>query len=392
MNARRTEYHQPDVPLLTAILALCVFGLLMVFGSSMSERSETTYYFFHQVQNFVIGLVFMVVAFAFDYHLLKRLAYPAFALAAILLVAVAVVGINVEGAQRWLVSRSIQPSEFAKLAVILFAAAWLPKKGDDVRTLGYGLLPFGMLIGFIVGLVLRQPDLGTSMVILLTAGSLFLIAGAEIVQTFTAAGVTGLVLFVTAQAYQHARIGNFWDPCSGANAKLVQVCQGITAMGSGGLTGLSVGASRFRWDLHAPFSDSILGIIGEELGLMGTVGVVLVFGFVIYRGFTVALRTPDSFGRLTAIGITLWIGIQACINLGGNTALLPFTGVPLPFISYGGSSLVAIMAASGILLNISRQTQESRSPARGPLQRTYNAPVEHGRGNRGTRVPGAVGR
>jgi cell division protein FtsW len=249
-----------------------------------------------------------------------------------------------------------------------------------------------MMIGFIVGLVLRQPDLGTSMVILLTAGSLFIVSGAKIVQSLLAAGATGAVLYLTAFSYQQDRIGHFWDPCSEVADKLVQVCHGIMAMGSGGLAGLGVGSSRFRWILHTPYSDSILGIIGEELGLFGTLFLVVLFGVVIYRGFSNALRTPDSFGRLVAAGVTLWIAIQACINLGANVALLPFTGVPLPFISYGGSSLISLMTASGILINISRQTQDVTTPTRGHLQRIPNAPVDYGGGHGWPRLPGAVGR
>lgn len=392
MNVRKTETHSPDVTLVGVIIILCIFGLLMVFSASMSEKQEPTFYFFHQLLNFVVGAVALVAASMIDYHLWRKLAYPAFAVAIVLLVALHLVGTVSEGAQRWLLSGSLQPSEVAKLAVILFAAEWLPRKGDDVRTLGYGLFPFALLIGIVVSLIARQPDYGTAAVVLATAGSLFIVAGADLIQTFLAGGVTGLMLYLTAYGYQHDRIGFFWAPCNGGNDKLVQVCQGITAMGSGGIAGLGVGASRFRYDLTASFSDSILGIIGEEFGLFGTIFVVLLFVILIYRGLHTALHTPESFGRLVAIGITFWIAYQAFINLAGNVALLPFTGVPLPFISYGGSALVSLMFASGILLNISRQTQEATARTRGPIQRIPHAPVDNWRRDGRPRLPGSVRR
>lgn len=392
MNVRRTETHGPDTALLGIIIALCVVGLLMVFSSSISERREPTYYFFHQVQNMVVGAVALIVATMIDYHVWRRFAYLSFGLAIVLLIAVHFVGDTVEGSQRWLGSRSFQPSEAAKIAVILFAAEWLPRKGDDVRTLGYGLFPFALMIGFVVALIFRQPDAGTAIVILATAGALFIVAGADLLQTAIAAAIAGVVFLATALPYQHDRIGSFWAPCQAAGEKLWQVCQGVTAMGSGGIVGLGVGSSRFRWDLHAPFSDSILAIIGEEFGLFGTMLVVILFAFFIYRGMRTAMHTPESFGRLVALGITFWIAIQACVNLGGNVALLPFTGVPLPLISYGGSSLVAAMFGCGVLLNISRQTEEATSRARGTVQRTAHAPVDNWRRDGGPRVPGSVRR
>ena len=393
MNMRRThETHTPDATLVGIIITLCVVGILMVFSSSMSERREPTYYFLHQLQNMLIGAVALIVASMIDYHLWQKLAYPAFLVAIGLLVAVHFVGYTAEGATRWLGTRSFQPSEIAKLAVILFVAEWLPRKGDDVRTIGYGLFPFALMMGLVVGLIARQPDYGTAMVILFTAAGLFIVAGADLIQVGMAGGVAGLVFYLTAFPYQHDRIGSFWDPCNAPGQVLLQVCQGITAMGSGGLLGLGVGASRFRWDLNAPFSDSILGIIGEEFGLFGTLFIVMLFAILIYRGLRTALHTPESFGRFVAVGITFWIAFQAFINLAGNVALIPFTGVPLPFISFGGSSLVSIMFACGILINISRQTEDAAARTRGSLQRIPHAPVDNRRRDSGSRIPGSVRR
>ena len=221
MNVRRTETHGPDTALLGIIIALCVVGLLMVFSSSISERREPTYYFFHQVQNMVVGAVALIVATMIDYHVWRRFAYLSFGLAIVLLIAVHFVGDTVEGSQRWLGSRSFQPSEAAKIAVILFAAEWLPRKGDDVRTLGYGLFPFALMIGFVVALIFRQPDAGTAIVILATAGALFIVAGADLLQTAIAAAIAGVVFLATALPYQHDRIGSFWAPCQAAGEKTV---------------------------------------------------------------------------------------------------------------------------------------------------------------------------
>jgi len=392
MTARAKRLPPPDMVLLGTIMTLCVFGLLMVFSASMSETEGTTYYFTYQLRNFAVGLVAMVIMANVDYHLLRRVALPIFLVTIVTLVAVHFVGGTSGGSQRWLLSKSLQPSEFAKLSVVLFAAMWLPMKGDDVRDLSYGMIPFAVVMGFVVGIVLIQPDMGTALTILVTAGALFVVAGADLVQSLGAAGLAGLAMVITAQTYQRERFGFFWDPCSDKNEQLAQVCQGIMAMGSGGLSGLGIGSSRFRWDLHAAYSDSILAIIGEELGLLGGVFLLVLFAVLIGRGFVIALRTPDSFGRLTVIGIMLWIGFQAMFNLGGVVALIPFTGVPLPFISFGGSSLVSLMMACGIVLNISRQNALAPAPERGAEQRVSHAPDDHRRGNRGARVPGAVGR
>lgn len=392
MSARRTSLPRPDMVFFGTVMVLCVFGLLMVFSASMSEYEGTTYYFVYQLRNFAIGLVLMAILANVDYHVLRRLAYPVFALVIALLIAVHFAGGTLGGSQRWLSEGSVQPSEFAKLAVVLFAAAWLPMKGDDVRSLGYGLVPFAIVIGVVVFLVRAQPDMGTALIILATAGALFIISGADLLQTFGAGGLTSAVLLATAQLYQRERIGSFWNPCSDLNPKLEQVCQGVIAMGSGGVWGLGIGASRFRWVLHAPYSDSIMAIIGEELGLVGTGFVLVAFAVLIARGCMIALRTPDSFGRLTTIGVMLWIGFQAALSIGGVVALMPFTGVPLPFISFGGSALVSLMVGCGIVLNISRQNARAPEPARSFQQRIPHAPDDHRRGNRGSRLPGAVGR
>jgi cell division protein FtsW (lipid II flippase) len=396
MASRQTLRHAPDLGLVIVVLTLTVLGLLMVFSSSMSEKApDTTFFLVQQLQGFVLGLIAMVAAFMLDYRTWRKFAYPAFILAIALLTLTLFVGNDVNGSRRTMPYLPFQPSEFAKVAVILFCAEWLPRKGDDVRTLGYGLLPFGLLMGVVVALVLREPDLGTSAVILFTAAALFLVAGAQLLQFFVAAGLAGFVVALTASRYQIERMGvgfRYWNPCAEGNTRLEQICHGIVAMGSGGLTGLGLGSSRWRWVLPAPYSDSIMAIIGEELGILGTIGVVLLFAFLVYRGFRVALRTPDSFGRLMAMGITLWLVVQASINIGGNVALLPFTGVPLPFISFGRSALVFTMFAVGILLNISRQTQETASIPHGSLQGIPHAPVDHGRGDRGARLPGSFRR
>jgi cell division protein FtsW len=393
MDTQRTAKHVPDMVLLATVMFMCVFGLLMVFSASMSEPTpDPRYYFGRQLLAFVVGLAAMLVAYSIDYRNWKRVALLLFLGTIVILVVVLFFGEERNGSKSWFLNGSFQPSEVAKLAIVLFCAAWLPTKGDDLRTLGYGLVPFSLMIGAVGVLVVAQPDLGTAAIVLLSAGAMFVMAGADALQSVTASvfGLAGATLFVFLGTHQRYRIDRFWDPCNPNNPRLEQVCQGITAMGSGGLLGFGLGSSRWRWDIASPYSDSILAIIGEELGLIGTIGVILVFVLLAYRGWRIALQTQDPFGRLLAAGITLWMVIQASINIGGNVAALPFTGVTLPFISYGGSSLVVSMFAIGILLDISRQTQNIPVLSRDPIQRTTHAPNDYGRRNSRARLPGTV--
>ena len=252
----------------------------------------------------------------------------------------------------------VQPSEFAKLALIIYVSAWLAGKGTHVRSFALAFVPFVTMVGLVAGLILLEPDTGTAAVLVLSTVTLFFIAGASL--THLAAlvgigGVTATMLILTA-GYRADRLLAFVraeDDPGGIGFHTLQL---LIALGSGGITGLGVGASRQKF-FYIPSShtDGVFAVVGEELGFIGAMGVLLLFAALIYRGFRVVIGARDEFGALLATGIVCWIAYQALINVGGVTRAIPMTGIPMPFLSYGGSALAALLAAIGILLSISRR-------------------------------------
>jgi cell division protein FtsW len=260
--------------------------------------------------------------------------------------------------ERMLVGPSISPVELAKLAVIIYIGHWLASKGQLLRRLPYGLLPFTIMVGVVAGLVMAQPDLSEAMVIVIVAVMMFFLAGADLLQF--AIGIVGGVAafaFVIKQIPQAMHrlapfIADLQNPMNSAND---QFRRGLIALGSGGTLGLGPGNGRMKYQwLPAAHTDSIFAIAGEELGLVGTLFLVGLFAFVVYRGLKISGDAPDAFGRLVAAGITFWIGTQSLVNMAVVTGTIPFTGIALPFISVGGSSLVTCMVGIGLLLSISR--------------------------------------
>src|SRR5438128_1103875 len=285
-----------------------------------------------------------------------------------LLVIVLRFGVNAYGASRWLSLGSFfsfEPSEITKLVLALYIADWLARKGDQVGTFLYGLVPFIILVGIVLGLVLLENDLGTAIIIAGFATAMFFTAGANITQFLLAMACGGLIFLKEAfSSYRFYRVAGFMNPFKDVTSINLQLYQALLALGSGGWFGLGLGNSRQKTGyLPFPYTDSIFPIIGEELGFVGSAVIVMLFLFLAFRGFRLARRSPDLYGALLATGITTWLVLQAMINIGANTGTIPYTGVPLPFISYGGSSLVVSLAAVGVLLNISRYIQEPESPA-----------------------------
>jgi cell division protein FtsW len=285
----------------------------------------------------------------------------------VLLVLVLKFGRTAYGASRWLGFGTFflfQPSELAKLVLALYIADWLARKGNQVSTFLYGLAPFVILVGVVLGLVLLENDMGTAIVIAGFATAMFFTAGANIVQ-FLLAMVCGSLIFATQafKGYRLLRLIGFVDPFKHITDINLQLYQSLLGLGSGGWLGLGLGASRQKTGyLPFPFTDSIVAILGEELGFIGCAVVVLLFLFLAFRGFRLARRTQDIYGALLATGITTWLVLQAMINIGSSSDSIPYTGVPLPFISFGGSSLVISLAAVGVLLNISRYIQQPEDP------------------------------
>ena len=361
-----------DSVLLVIVLALLCIGLVMVYSSSSflaaQAYGDASYFFQKQLLFAFLGVIAMLIAMRIDYRLWRKVSLVGLAVIVPLLIAVLIFGRSIYGASRWLSIGSItlfQPSELAKLVLALYIADWLARKGNQVGTFLYGLAPFIILVGVILGLVLLENDMGTAIIIAGLATAMFFTAGANIVQFLLAMGCGGLIFMAEAlKGYRLYRLIGFLNPFKDVTGINLQLYQSLLALGSGGWLGVGLGASRQKTGyLPFPYIDSIFAIIGEELGFIGCFVIVALFLGLAFRGFRLARRTQDVYGALLATGITTWLVLQAIINVGSTTGTIPYTGVPLPFISYGGTSLVISLTAVGILLNISRYIQEPANPA-----------------------------
>ena len=374
--ARRRVYTPGfDLYLALVVAALCAIGLMMVYSASIDvsyqitgDAHSTTYFFVRQLRSMILGVAVLVLFSRLDYHVWRRLAMPMMFVVVVLLVLVLFFGDTRFQAQRSLIKGSFQPGELAKFTVVLYMAAWLAAKRNRIRRITYGLLPFSFWVGVIAFLIVLQPDLSTAASILATALSMFFIAGADLVQMILIGGVMGLAgwQLISRLDYAQQRLTAHWAAVEDLRQASDHVQQAVTAFLNGGLTGVGLGESRQKFANNLPFphTDSIFAVIGEELGLLGSFLVIALFVALIYRGFTIARYAPDPFGGLLAAGVTCWIAYDALLNIAVMTAVIPPTGVPLPFISYGGSSLVAALAGMGVVLNVSRAVSRSALPKR----------------------------
>jgi cell division protein FtsW len=350
-----------------AATALLLLGLLMVGSASqLSVAGDPWYWVRRQMLYAAIGVVALLAGARVDYHHWRRVSVPALLTALALLLAVLVAGRTAYGAQRWLHLGpfTFQPSEVAKLALVIYLAHWLERRADSVRHLWDGLAPFALMAGLVLALVLMQNDLGTSVVIAATAVAMFVVAGANLLQLAPALviGADALVLVVARSGVRRARLDAWLHPLPPgcADAASYQLCQGLISLGSGGWFGRGLGDSLQKAGyLPNPFTDSIFAVIGEELGLAGCLLTLGLFVVLAHRGLCISRRAPDRFGALLACGVTSWLVLQAMVNVGSVANAIPFSGVPLPLVSYGGSSLVVSLAAIGILLNISRSERRA---------------------------------
>ena len=373
----------PDYTLLTLIALLTITGLVAVYSASfvigLAQFSDSSHFIIRQTMWAVLGGALLVAAMRFDYHILRRLAVPLMALTLMLLLFTLIVGTEAGGAQRWLTfgGFSLQPAEFTKLSVIIYLAAWLNSRGDTLRSFEHGLLPFIVIISAIGLLLMLQPDLGTTGIILAITVTMFWAAGATFLQmsALLLSGGIAVVGLALIEGYRLDRFSAFLSAESDPLGSGFQTLQSLIALGNGGATGLGLGASRGKF-FYVPEShtDGIFAILGEELGLVATAAVVILFVTLMLRGYQIARRAPDQFGFLLATGITTWIATQAFVNIGGITRVIPLTGVPLPFLSYGGSALAAILLGVGVLASISRFTgereaaRERTNPGRRPSE------------------------
>jgi len=359
----------PDYWLILTITGLLLIGLVMVYSASQfAAPGDPSYWLRHQFVWVVLGGAALLLAVSIDYRRFRSLAVPGILLAFLLLLAVLLFGHSISGGQRWLLfgPLSFQPSELVKLLLVIYFAHWQARRGELVQSFSSGLVPFVMLLGGVLVFIVLQNDVGTSLVIALTGLAMFYAAGARFSHMLIAlaTGAFSYLIIILATSFRRARFEAFLHPlppgCGGSSS--YQLCQGLISLGSGGITGRGLGDSIQKAGyLPNPFTDGIFAITGEELGLLGCVAIIILFVIITYRGLQIARHASDPFGSLLACGITCWFVIQAAINIGSVVALIPYTGVPLPFVSFGGSSLITCLAGVGILLNISRHTQ--REPA-----------------------------
>ena len=358
--------------LLGIVVLLNALGLVMVLSASsvhaLQEYGSSWLFFKRQVVWVLVGAAGLTLAARVDYRRWSKLAIPLLALTVVLLLGVLVpgMGVAVNGSSRWLRAGplSLQPSELGKLALILFGAVLLSQRADRMGETRVTLRPVLVVFGLLALLVMKQPDMGTTIVLTIIAFTLLFVSGTPMVPLAKIAGAFGVLGYMAArlEPYRWARVASFRDPFADVGNGGYQLAQSLVGLGSGGLTGLGLGASRAKWGfLPNAHTDFIFAILGEELGMIGSVAVVVLFVAFAILGVRIALGAPDRFGMLVAAGVTAWVAGQAFLNIGVVIGALPVTGVPLPFLSFGGSSLVFTMVGTGILLNVAAQ---GRAPKR----------------------------
>jgi len=352
-----------DLPLLVTIIALTLFGLLMIYDASsviaFTNFGDKYHYIKDQLVWTVLGFIAFFAFYHFDYHRLFNMALPSLLTALVLLFLVFLPGIGsgARGANRWIniASFRLQPAEFVKLALAIYLAAWFSHKEKG------RFLAFSLLLSAVVLLIVLQPDLGTATIVLAEAVVVYFLSGGSIGYFLIASPIVGLIgfLLVKFEPYRAARLTSFLSLNQSLTNTSYHVKQILIALGSGGIFGLGIGNSIQKYAyLPENVTDSIFPIIAEEFGFIGATILIIVFAVLVSRGFFIASHAKDKFGKFLAGGIISFIAIQIIINLGAMTALFPLTGVPLPFISFGGSALIVDLAAMGILLNISKQANQ----------------------------------
>jgi cell division protein FtsW len=367
-----------DGLLIVIVGALVSLGLMMVYSTtfdwSYQSFGDPSLIFFQQVRWLGIGLVSMALAAVMPYRWWRRLAVPMMGLTLALLVLVQLIGAVKFNAQRSLFNGSVQPSELATLATIIYLAVWLDSKNDQLHDLSYGVVPFGIIVGVIAGLILLQPDLSAAGMLVMIAIVMFFIGGADILQMGLVGAVGSLAGFIVLQinATGRQRLAEYFAGIKDVTQASWQLQQAAIAFINGGIFGRGLGESHQKFGfLPTPHTDAIFAIIGEELGLIGCVAVILLFVALAWRGFRIATGARDQLGAVLASGIICWVTLAAALNIAVNLGLFPYSGHALPFISYGGSSMVVTLTGMGILLSISRREKSDeniprRTRANGP--------------------------
>ena len=392
MSRRRIDTEVPVLVLVLVTLGLVAFGLVMVYSATSASAAlgdgDPSYYLKRQGIYAVLGLALLLGASRFDFRNLRALAPPLVLVSLVLCVAVLVVAEPVNGARRWLSvgPGSFQPSELAKLALAVWVAAHLSRRPAP-RSLKELARPIGLLVGLFCLLILLEPDLGTVITLVVMLAAVLLVAGVPVPTLAAASGILLVLasLAIYLEPYRRARILSFLDPWSDAQGAGFQTVQALIGLGSGGIFGKGLGESVQKlFYLPEAHTDMIFAIVGEELGLVGAASVILAYAAFAYAGLRIALAAREPMGKLLAAGLTALVCGQAAINLAAVLAIAPLTGIPLPFVSYGGSNLVVQLAAVGVLLNIAANGREARAEV--PDRGRWDGGARAARARRGRRV------
>lgn len=380
-----------DSALVVVVVLLLAIGAMMVYSTTFdwaySDFGSETAILVQHLRNMAVGAVVFSVMMLIDYRIWRRFAVLLLLITIATLIAVLIFSDQVFGARRSFIGGSYQPGELAELTVVIYMSAWLSSKNRKVDSFWNGLVPFAILLGIIGGLVVLQPDLSTAVTIFIVAGVMYFLAGANLTYLGAILGVMGVGGYIVSQSLSYAqdRLSSFTAGLTDLSQTGYHAQQALIAFLNGGWTGLGLGQGRQKFGfLPAPHTDSIFAVIGEELGVIGASFVVLLFIVLVFRGLQIARRAHEPFGMLLAAGVTLWIITKALLNIAVMLSLVPPTGVALPFISFGGSSLVVIMAGAGLLLSIARVSARQNSPE----GRASSAIDDRGWGNRWTRLSG----
>lgn len=356
---------RPDFLLLFMTILLVGFGLIMIFSASSPiatiKHDSPWHYVMKQGVFALIGLFVMFIFMGIPYTWLRKVAPILLLFSMITLVLVLGIGTNINGAKRWFVlgGFNIQPAEFTKLTIIIYMASLVSRKGERIRDFRRGLLPILIMVGMVMFLILKQPDFGTVLILFFIALTILIIGGVDLRHLFLLSLVLipVFVYLAVSQSYRLQRITSFLSPMDNALGSGYQLIQSLYALGHGGITGTGLGQSVQKlFYLPEAHTDFIFAVIGEEFGFVGTLLLMIGYFIFIWRGYIAAIRCGDPFGMMLGVGIVMMIFIQFVLNIGAVTGILPITGLPLPFISYGGSSLILCLASTGILLRISRET------------------------------------
>ena len=357
----------PDLWLFGVVVALCSVGVVMVYSASAIIAADRFHdpFFFLKKQFFwaVLGIACLWGAMRVDYRRLERLVVPLLVISLVLLLLVLVppFGQQINGTRRWLRGGplSFQPVELAKFSLVLYLAAFLSRRQALMPSFSQGLLPPLLVAGLMAGLTILQPDLGNSLALIILTLALAYLAGARVAHMLAIAGAAlpAVGLLIALRPYRWRRMLAFVNPWDDPQGSGFQIIQSFLALGSGGWFGLGLGESKQKlFYLPEPYTDFIFAIIGEELGLLGATVIVGLFAVLIWRGLRIGLRAPDAFGGYLALGLTVMLATQTLVNLGVVTGTLPTKGLPLPFVSFGGSALLMTMFSTGVLLNISQHS------------------------------------